>query len=76
MGLFTYGEGNTSAVFCNTWFMSSEDILTEDKTHFCILVCALIIEIQKLLDVVHRLTDETERNNEDNNNSIFLYFYS
>lgn len=50
-------------MFCDTWFMSSEDILYEDKTRFCILVYDLVIKIQKLLDAVHRLVDETKCNN-------------
>jgi len=34
--LYTEGE-ITSTVFCKTWFLPSEDVLTEDKTDFCIV---------------------------------------
>lgn len=47
-------EENISTVFYDTWFMSSEDILTRNETYFCILAHDLIIEMWKLLDTVQR----------------------
>lgn len=53
--------------------MSSEDILTEDQTQFCILACDLVIKVQKLLGAVHRLIDETKCNKITV--ASFYYFY-
>lgn len=47
-------EENICTVFYDTWFMSSEDILTRNETYFCILAHDLIIEMWKLLDTVQR----------------------
>lgn len=73
LDLFIYYEVNISSVFCDTWCMSSEDILTRNETYFCVLVYGFTIKYRNYWTLFRNNWWDQVYN--ENSNSNFWHFH-